>query len=146
MSDYLAKPFKAHELFAAVEGGAARAEGAAVVDLDAFSATMRDAGAEEAVAGILDTFLRHAGDRLDALAIAMTSGDAEAIAKAAHAFKSAAGSIGAHRLAAVLQELEQAGLAGAVETARTQFARARSEAEAAVSYLRRVREGKASHA
>jgi hypothetical protein len=43
-------------------------------------------------------------------------------------------------LAAVLEELEQAGRAGAVDTARRQFERARGEAEAVVSYLRHVRE------
>jgi HPt (histidine-containing phosphotransfer) domain-containing protein len=101
---------------------------------------MRDAGAEEAVDGILDLFLRDAGGRLDALAMATTAGNPGDIAKAAHAFKSAAGSIGARGLAAVLEELEQAGRAGAVDTARRLFERARGEAEAVVSYLRHVRE------
>jgi two-component system sensor histidine kinase/response regulator len=145
MSDYLAKPFKAHELFAAVEGGAARAAASApVVDLAAFRATMREAGAEDAVDGILDTFLEHAGGHVDALERATTSSDAAAIAKAAHAFKSAAGSIGAQGLAAALQALEQAGRAGAIESARHEWQRARHEAEAVVGYLRGAREGKVS--
>ncbi len=140
MSDYLAKPFKARDLFAAVEGGAARVSGAAPVDLDAFRASMREAGAEAAIDGILELFIRDAGSRLDALAVATTAGNAADIAKAAHAFRSAAGSIGARGLAAVLEELEQAGRAGVVDSARRQFERARSEAEAVVSYLRQVRE------
>jgi PAS domain S-box-containing protein len=140
MSDYLAKPFKARDLFAAVEGGAARVTAAAPVDLDAFRASMRGAGAEAAIDGILELFIRDAGSRLDALALATTAGNAADIAKAAHAFRSAAGSIGARGLAAVLEELEQAGRAGVVDSARRQFERARSEAEAVVSYLRQVRE------
>jgi CheY-like chemotaxis protein len=143
MSDYLAKPFKAHDLFAAVEGGAARVTGTGPVDLDAFRSSMREAGAEEAVEGILEVFVRDAGGRLDALAMATTAGNPADIAKAAHAFKSSAGSIGARGLAAVLEELEQAGRAGAVDTARHQFERARHETEAVVSYLRHVRQGRA---
>ena len=50
MSDYLAKPFKAHDLFAAVEGhGTQPADAAAApppaVDLAAFRRTMEEAGA-----------------------------------------------------------------------------------------------------
>src|SRR5207248_5246170 len=91
MSDYLAKPFKAHELFAAVEGGAARRAASVPVDLAAFRATMREAGAEDAVDGILDTFMSHAGGHIDALERAVTAGEAATIGKAAHAFKSAGG-------------------------------------------------------
>src|SRR2546430_6492571 len=118
MTDYLAKPFKAHELFATVEGGAARATAPPAVDLAAFRATMREAGAEEAVDGILETFMEHVAGHLDALEQAVTSGETATIGKTAHAFKSAAGSIAAHRLAAALQALEQAGRAGAIDTAR----------------------------
>jgi HPt (histidine-containing phosphotransfer) domain-containing protein len=107
---------------------------------------MREAGAEAAVEEILELFVRDAGGRLDALAMATTAGNPEDIAKAAHAFKSSAGSIGARGLAAVLEELEHAGRAGAVDTARRQFARARREAEAVVSYLRHGRQEPANDA
>src|SRR5204863_3125153 len=61
MSGYLAKPVKAHDLFAAVEGRVAQApdtEAASspAVDLAGFRRTMEEAGAAEAVDGILETF------------------------------------------------------------------------------------------
>jgi signal transduction histidine kinase/DNA-binding response OmpR family regulator len=145
MNGYLTKPFKAHELFAAVERGVVGAGASPPVDLAAFRATMREAGAEDAVEGILDTFVEHAGGHVDALERATMSGNAEAIATAAHAFKSAAGSIRAGGLAGALQAVEQAGRAGAVETARHEWKRAREEVEAVVTFVRAARELKTSH-
>jgi two-component system cell cycle response regulator DivK len=145
MSGYVTKPFKAHELFAAVEQGAARAGAPPPVDLAAFRATMQEAGAEDAVDGILDTFVEHAGGHVETLERAATSGDSAAIATAAHAFKSAAGSIRAGGLAAALQAVEQAGRAGAIETARREWERAREEVEAVVAFVRAAREPKTSH-
>src|SRR5213595_2949556 len=100
MSGYLAKPFKAHDLFAAVEGrGIEPADTTAApspaVDLAAFRRSMEEAGAAEAVDGILETFVATMPQRLDALAAAARSADAELLQRAAHAFKSAAGTIGA---------------------------------------------------
>src|SRR2546430_4071342 len=75
MSGYLAKPFKAHDLFAAVEGrGAQPADTAAApspaVDLAAFRRTMEEAGAGEAVGGILETFVAPPPPRPGALVAA----------------------------------------------------------------------------
>jgi CheY-like chemotaxis protein len=143
MNDYVPKPFKAHDLFAAVERAPAaprsvRAvdEESPVLDLASFRATMREAGAEDAVDGILDTFVGSVDERLAALIKGMASGDVDQIATAAHAFKSAAGAIGARRLASVLQDIERAGRAGAVELARGKLALVRSETEAAVRAVR----------
>jgi two-component system sensor histidine kinase/response regulator len=122
MNDYLTKPFKAHQLFAAVEGWsadvAAPAAPAPPIDLEGFRQTMREAGAEDAVPDILETFVQAAPARFDTLRAALAGGDATAIARAAHAFKSAAGAIGAHELAAVLGEIEAAAQEGAVITAQ----------------------------
>src|SRR5213595_943433 len=95
MSGYLAKPFKAHDLFAAVEGRVAQApdtEAASspAVDLASFRRTMEEAGAAEAVDGILETFVATLPQRLEALVAAAESTDAEPLQRAAHAFKSAA--------------------------------------------------------
>src|SRR5437899_5132349 len=81
MTDYLAKPFKAHELFALVEGTAEPKAATAPpetlappVDLEGFRATLREAGAEQALYSIVDTYVRQAPDRLAALAAAAAVG------------------------------------------------------------------------
>ncbi len=139
MNDYLTKPFKAHQLFAIVEGWGARiTEGSSAgppVDLDGFRQTMREAGAEDAVPGILGTFLQSAPGRFDNLRVALADGDPAAIATTAHAFKSAAAAIGANELAAVLGEIERAAKAGAVTTAQALSHVAERAHEATIAYL-----------
>ena len=142
MNDYLSKPFKAHELFAMVEETAAKAAPAAPVDLEAFRDTMREAGAEAAVDGIVALFGAGARERLAAVRAALGTGDAGAIAKAAHAFRSAAGTVGAQRLAALLQEVEGAARDGAVERARGYLPRLTGEVQTILQYL----EGASAHA
>ena len=129
MNDHIAKPFKPHELFACVEGwgsGSDKAVGEspperepapAPVDLEAFRATMREAGVEEAVDGMLEVFLEDAPARMEALHAAVTANDAQAIADAAHAFKSSAGTIHAHALFELLRDLEMAGREARVDDA-----------------------------
>src|SRR5881296_2637261 len=82
MTGYLAKPFKAHDLFAAVEGrGAQPADADAApspaVDLASFRRTMEEAGAAEAVDGILETFVATLPQRLEALVAAAGGAEAE---------------------------------------------------------------------
>src|SRR5439155_6258976 len=83
MNGYLAKPFKSHELYAIVEAmatpgaapppseipepAAAGPTAAAAVDLAGFRATMREAGAEDAVESILRTFIATSPERMTAL-------------------------------------------------------------------------------
>src|SRR5258705_7355861 len=125
MTEYLAKPFKAHELFALVEGrggghkpAAAPAPAAAPpVDLEGFRATLREAGAEQALYSIIDTFVRQAPDRLAALAGAVASGVGTEIAKTAHVYRGAAATIGARELADLLERGETTAPAGDVEQA-----------------------------
>jgi CheY-like chemotaxis protein len=149
MSGYLTKPFKAHDLFAVVEGrGDDGAPGlpsapaptvAPPVDVETFRQDMRAAGAEAAVDSILDTFLATAGERIDAVRRALTSGAAPDIDRAAHAFKSASATIGARSLADVLRQLEEAARAGAVDQAQALAPRFEVESELAVGYLRELR-------
>jgi len=146
MSGYLAKPFKAHDLFAAVEGrGAQPADTSAgpspAVDVAAFRRTMEEAGAAEAVDGILETFVATMPQRLDALAAAARGADAEPLQRAAHAFKSAAGTIGAGRLAALLEDMERAARDGDVAGACDKLVHVRGEAQAALDYLRTATKG-----
>ena len=124
MDEHLAKPFKAHELFNAVErwGVGVPNEGtieasddiieAIPVDIEGFRHQMREAGVEDAVNDMLSVFLDDAPGRLSAVIDAVQRQDAGAIESAAHAFKSAAATIGAHELAALLKQLEHAGRDG----------------------------------
>ena len=146
MNGYLTKPFKAHDLFTAVEEWTPAPPVApasplppsgspAPVDLDGFRATMREASAEDAVDSIVATFVTALPGYLDTLAKAVAAQDAAGIQQGAHAFKSAAGSIGAHELADALQAVEQAARAGTVDAACALFEPARDKAEAVMSYL-----------
>ncbi len=146
MTGYLAKPFKAHDLFAAVEGRAAQpadaaARAAPAVDLAAFRRTMEEAGAAEAVDGILATFVATLPQRLEALVAAAISTDAEPLQRAAHAFKSAAGTIGAGHLAALLEETERAAQAGDVAGARDKLQHIQGEAQVVLDYIRTATKG-----
>jgi CheY-like chemotaxis protein len=151
MNDYLTKPFKGHELFAVVEG---RSNGNttaaspappvpsrdAPVDLEAFRREMREVGVEDAVDGILDVFVKGAEQRIAALTATLVAGGTPEIKRAAHAFKSSAGTIGANRLAAVLDEMETAAEAGNLALARALGDRFEEESAAVTAYLRHERE------
>jgi two-component system, sensor histidine kinase and response regulator len=162
MTGYLTKPFRSHELFGLVEGWAeppseapapAAAPDAASapapapppdgpVDLEHFRRTMREAGAEDAVDSILDTFLETAPERLAVLGAAVERDETAGIAAAAHAFKSAAGSIGAKELASLLGDAERAARAGDGAGARDLYDRIEREAGAVVEYVRSARNEK----
>src|SRR5216117_628950 len=146
MTGYLAKPFKAHDLFGAVEGRAAATPDTAAappppVDLAAFRGTMREAGAEAAVDGILATFATTLPQRLEALAEAARGGAAEPIQRAAHAFKSAAATIGAHRLAQLLDDMEASARSGDVARAQSALPNVRREALTVLDHVRLAVDG-----
>ena len=146
MTGYLAKPFKAHDLFAAVEGRVAppadtAAAPSPAVDLAAFRRTMEEAGAGEAVDGILETFVATLPQRLEALVAAAGGTEADPLQRAAHAFRSAAGTIGAGHLAALLEDMERAARDGDLAGARDKLEHVRGEAQAALDYLRTATKG-----
>src|SRR6266404_337729 len=132
MTGYLAKPFKAHDLFAAVEGrGAQPADTAAApspaVDLAAFRRTMEEAGAADVVGEHLQAFLATLPLRLGPFVPGPRGTEAEPLQRAAHAFKSAAGTIGAGHLAALLEDMERAARDGDVAGARDKLEHIRGE-------------------
>src|SRR6266516_374912 len=147
MTDYLAKPFKAHELFALVEGTAETkpaalpplATLAPPVDLEGFRATLREAGAESALYSIIDTFVRQAPDRLAGLATAVASGTGDDIVKAAHVYRGAAATIGARELAELLERVETSARAGEIEKAKEAFESVSPIAHSVTDYLRQQR-------
>jgi len=147
MSEYLAKPFKAHELFALVEAGADGTIPApapeppltAPVDLEGFRLTLREAGAEQALYSIVDTFVRQGPDRLAALAAAAAIGDGPEIAKTAHVFRGAAATIGARGLAELLERVENTARAGQVDVAKEAFELVSPVAHQVTEYLRQQR-------
>ncbi|MBI2073720.1 MAG: response regulator [Gemmatimonadetes bacterium] len=112
------------------------APGAPPLDLAEFRRTMREAGVEEVVDSMLQVFAGDAPQRLEALTQAVQSGDARAIERAAHAFKSAAGTITARPLAEALKAVELAAKAGELERAKSLFPEARRAALAVLAHLR----------
>ena len=102
---------------------------------------MQEAGAEQAVDGILATFVATLPERLEALELATRGAEPEPIQRAAHAFKSAAATIGAHALASLLEEMETAGRTGKVTVARERMLAVREAARAAVDYVRGATRG-----
>jgi CheY-like chemotaxis protein len=147
MTGYLAKPFKAHELFALVEGSTDRARptplpgtvtGPPPVDLEAFRNTLREAGAEEAVDSILDTFTRQTPDRIATLVAAVAGRQANDTMRAAHVLRGAASTIGAKGLAEILGRIEEfARRGGDVSELRDEVQQAEVEAAAVLDHLRR---------
>jgi PAS domain S-box-containing protein len=116
MNEVLTKPFKPHDLFRTVEGwvpetdpGADEGEPkAARVDLDGFRADLAVGGIEDMESMILDTFVQDAPKKMRDLNTALSRSDVDGVRKAAHAYKSAAGTIHAGALQRLLEELEQA--------------------------------------
>jgi PAS domain S-box-containing protein len=157
MSGYLAKPFKSSDLIALVEGWgppprslAPGTSDAAVHtasdDLEEFLVSMREAGIEEAADGILDAFVADAPRRHADLTAAIQSGSAVDIRTAAHAFKSAAGAIGAQSLFSILLAIELAAKAARVDDARALVSDMQHECTAVIDYLRGRRAGEPTHA
>ena len=153
MDGYLAKPFKAHELFATAEGwgaGAAlpagtpaRAESPATVDLETLRSQLRDAGAEEALDGILDTFLSSVPERVAKLVAALDVGTPAEVAFAAHALKSSAGTVGAAPFAGLLARIESAGRTASLSDRPALAEQVRGAAAGVLADLRTYR-GKAA--
>jgi PAS domain S-box-containing protein len=136
MDGYLAKPFKAHELFATVEGWSKAPQPVAAVNLDALRAQLRAAGAEGSLDRIVDTFLESVPERVAALKAALGDGTPASVARAAHAFKSSAAAIGAQPLAALLQDIETAGRGEQLSDRPALAVRVQDAAAAVVNALR----------
>ena len=152
MNAFVSKPFKPQELFAAVEGwgvlGTSRqkrsgpgdtngttGDTAPPVDLESFRSTMRDAGLEDRVLSTLGVFVGDAPGRIQALREGIDRENGAAVAAVAHSLKSAAGTIGARTLAALLKEIEKAGREGDFKEAVSLIASIEHEAACVLAFL-----------
>src|SRR2546430_1226363 len=98
-------------------------------------------GGPGGVGGTLDPWVAPCPRRGDPLAAPPRHAEAEPLQRAAHAFKSAAGTIGAGRLAALLEDMERAARDGDVAGACDKLEHVRGEAQAALNYLRTATKG-----
>jgi len=146
MTACVVKPYRPHELIAVVEGWASelaadvRPEGEVpVVDLAGLRRSLEDAGAGDATDALVGTFVGDAGGRMRDVEAAVAAADAAGVARAAHAYKSAAGTIGAKSLAELLRRLEAAGKAGDLPEAQGLLVEVGAAHAAALAYLERER-------
>jgi len=109
--------------------------GSVPVDLEGFRQELAEVGAEEILWGVVETFVNDAPSRMEAIDSALQSGDNEQIRTAAHAYKSAAGTMRARELAALLLELETAGGERDLDRALALQAAIRDAHERALEFL-----------
>jgi HPt (histidine-containing phosphotransfer) domain-containing protein len=105
------------------------------IDMDAFRRDMQEQDLEDLIDELIEAFVGDASSRFDALQAAVESADAEDIRSAAHAYKSAATTMQAHRLANLLQQTENAGHEGNVAKAVELLPALKSEHEAVLAQL-----------
>ena len=127
MDDYLAKPITLDALAAVVARWAPRRAAAAedsraslpVADAEVLAQLGDPAagGDPEFLAEVASIFLDETPGRLDAMRDAVSRGDAEALARMAHALKSGCGSLGLRRMQALCGDVEAGAAHGAVEAA-----------------------------
>jgi len=105
------------------------------VDLARFRTDLREAGVEDIIGTLLQTFVEDAPARFAALEQAVKEGNANAVESAAHAFKSGAGTIRATVLADGLAQAEAMGHAGKLESMSALLEQIRHECLAVVREL-----------
>ena len=105
------------------------------VDLARFRMDLREAGVEDIIGSLIETFVQDAPARFAALEQAVNEGSAKAIESAAHAFKSGAGTIRATLLAEGLAKAEATGHAGNLESMTALLEHIRQEYLSVVSEL-----------
>jgi signal transduction histidine kinase/DNA-binding response OmpR family regulator len=153
MDDYLSKPFTKEALESMLrrwlpECHAARSDSSqddAAVDTSAGAASTetpltRDAlrqlrlldpgGAQGLVAHVVDTYLESSDGLRRSICEASRSGDATALARAAHTLKSSSAQVGAEGVSALCKEIEALGRAGQLDGAAELVARLDSDLEA----------------
>jgi CheY-like chemotaxis protein len=127
MDDYISKPVKTEVLHGIIErwtsltkgaeSSAAQAEERASIDMNALS-SLRDLQSRSEpnlLAELIDSFLRDTSDRLAAMRSASANGDAQTLTRTVHALKGGCGIVGATRMTALCEIIEELGRTGSVE-------------------------------
>jgi CheY-like chemotaxis protein len=143
---FLSKPFRPQDLVRVVEElgtereavTTASADQTAPVELHEFRRVMREAGIEDTADSILGVFLADAPGRMRELEEAVGTGNAVAIRAAAHAYRSAAATVRAESLAALLSHVESAATTANLDHVNEVLPQLRGEHEAVIAYLRDV--------
>ena len=127
MDGYVAKPIHAPELFAAFEGlappsdassGSDRAEKAAAGGLDREALLARFRGDAGLLRRLADIFLQDCPGMLTQIRKALKAGNAEAVARAAHAFKGASANFGTGNVVSAAKRIEAAAGEGNLSRAK----------------------------
>jgi HPt (histidine-containing phosphotransfer) domain-containing protein len=150
MDDYVPKPVKKEILFEALarigglggktENGIVKTQSLTdgILDTEALALLK---GLETpggfSMAGLIDIYLESTFEYFPAIRHAIQQGDAEEVAKNAHAFKGSCHSVGVVRLAEICQQLEEVGQEGRLDKASEIFDRVRAEFEIAREALGR---------
>ncbi|MEX2471450.1 MAG: response regulator [Gemmatimonadota bacterium] len=150
MTGFLTKPYRADQLYGAVEGWteeSRRTTPAAVraparsqsrpVDLEGLRGSLAESGIEEVLRPTLEAYAQETPSRLEQLGHATEAGELERVSRAAHAMKSAAGTIHAKHLAAVLARLEGVAQDGDDGTSRTLAEEVRALTQEALTQIER---------
>jgi len=128
MDDYISKPVRPEAMSAIIErwtAGSNRPDAPAThtgaeratIDIDVISNLRRLQSPSEPnlLADLIDSFLRDSAERIAEMRSAATQGDAEMLARTAHALKGGSGTLGANRMTAlcgIVEELGRTGSAG----------------------------------
>lgn len=108
------------------------------LDLAGLRREMKESGLDDLADDLINTFAQDAPRCLGTLEAAIRAADPDAIHRAAHPFRSAAATVHAHRLAALLLEIETAGRTGNAAAASDLLPRLRREHEAVLAQCERT--------
>ena len=109
--------------------------------LDGDSLLARVAGDRQLLRELAEIFVAESPAMVEKMRVAINCGDAEALRKAAHAFKGAVANLSAGRAVAAAQRLEEMGRNGRLAKAAGAFARLEKETQDAEKELRKLIEG-----
>jgi HPt (histidine-containing phosphotransfer) domain-containing protein len=131
MNDYVAKPIRVEELVAAIKRTPRRHRATAPtpagsdegpVDGKVLARLTEGTGGDtDFVAELIEQFVTDAPELLATARAGLVAEDREEIRRAAHTLKSNAATFGAHRLAELSRELEEAAKRGALDDARARI-------------------------